>query len=163
MGLFDDLTKTITKSGAAVIDKAKEVTEIASQTAAMEKEKLALEKLYNDLGRKMFENYKEELVSKFPEEVDKIEESLRKISEARENINDKKGNRICPACGKEIPKGSSFCTACGRRVTKSTSAFCPSCGKEVSKNTAFCPSCGTAIPKVDTAKEENGDNPYGEA
>ena len=120
MGLFDDLTKTITKSGAAVIDKAKEVTEIASQTAAMEKEKIALEKLYNDLGKKMFENYKEELVSRFPEEVDKIEESLRRIAEAKENINDKKGNRICPACGKEIPKGSSFCTACGRRVTKST-------------------------------------------
>ena len=162
MGLFDDLTKTIAKSGAAVVDKAKEVTEIASATAAMEKEKVTLEKLYNNLGKKMFEEYKEELISKFPEEVDKIEDSLRKIAEAKENINDKKGTRICPACGKEIPKGSSFCTSCGRRVTKSTSAFCPSCGKEVSKNSAFCPSCGTAIPKT-AAKEETGDNPYGES
>ncbi|MBO4679839.1 MAG: zinc-ribbon domain-containing protein [Lachnospiraceae bacterium] len=163
MGLFDDLTKTIAKSGAAVVDKAKEVSEIASATASMEKEKLALEKLYNDLGKKMFENYKEDLAFKFPEEVNKIEESLKKISEAKDNINDKKGNKICPSCGKEIPKGSSFCTACGRRVTKTGSAFCPSCGKEVSKNTAFCPSCGTAIPKVEERKDEAGDNPYGEA
>jgi len=163
MGLFDDLTKTITKSGAAVAEKAKEVSEIASATAAMEKEKIALEKLYNDLGRKMFENYKEELISKFPEEVDKIEEGLRRVSESKDLINDKKGNKICPSCGKEIPKGSSFCTSCGRRVTKTGSAFCPSCGKEVSKNSAFCPSCGTAIPKVDDAKDESGDNPYGEA
>ena len=56
----------------------------------------------------------------------------------------------------------AFCPNCGAEV-KEGAAFCPSCGKEVSKNTAFCPSCGTAIPKVDTTKEENGDNPYGEA
>ena len=162
MGLFDDLTKTIVKGGNAVVDKAKEVSEIASDTAAMEKEKVALEKLYNELGKKMFEGHKEELTAMFPEMVDKIEDSLKKIAIAKENINDKRGTRVCPACGKEIPKGSSFCTSCGRRVTKSTSAFCPSCGREVSKNHAFCPSCGTAIPKA-PAKEETGDNPYGEA
>lgn len=162
MGLFDDLTKTIVKGGNAVVDKVKEVSEIASDTAAMEKEKVALEKLYNNIGKKMFEEYKDDLLSKFPEEVGKIEDSLKKIAIAKENINDKRGTRVCPACGKEIPKGSSFCTSCGRRVTKSTSAFCPSCGKEVSKNSAFCPACGTAIPKS-APKEETGDNPYSES
>ena len=162
MGIIEDLTKTLTKGGAAVVEKAKEGVEIASAAASMEKEKLALEKIYNEIGKKMYASYREDLMLKFPEEVEKIEAGLKKISDAKGSINDKKGTRICPACGKEIPKGSSFCTECGRRVTKAGSAFCPSCGREVSKNSAFCPACGTELKKNDAVKE-GGDNPYGEA
>ena len=162
MGFLDDLTKTIAKSGAAVAEKAKDVSEIASATATMEKEKLALEKLYNELGKKMYENYKEDLIAKVPELVEKIDASVNKIADAKININEKKGNRTCPSCGKELVKNSSFCPSCGRKVTRANAAFCPACGKEVSKSSAFCPACGASLPKAEQPKEEAPENPYGE-
>ena len=155
MGFLDDLSKTISKGGSAVAEKAKEISELTSATTTMEKEKVALEKLYNELGKKMYEGFKDEAFEKFPELAQKIDNSLTKIAEAKANIDEKKGNRTCPSCGKALAKGSSFCPACGRKVVKATSAFCPSCGKEVSKGSTFCPACGAGLPKVEQQKEES--------
>lgn len=116
MGFFDNLSDKISTGGAKVAEKAKDVTEIATLTATVEKEKVVLEKLYNEVGKKFFENYKEELRAKFPEEVGKMEASLKKIEDSKNAIKDKKGVAVCPACGKEVPKNAKFCPACGAKM-----------------------------------------------
>lgn len=133
MGFLDNLTEKITQGTEIVAKKAKEVSEVAALTATVEKEKLYVEKLYNELGKKCYELYKEELRSRFPEEVEKIDSSMAKIDESKEKIKASKGTRTCPGCGKEVDKETNFCPACGAVIAREEENFETS--EETTENT----------------------------
>lgn len=116
MGFLDKLSDSISKGSAQVAKKAKEVSDIASITAGMEKEKALIEKAYYDLGKKMFAEHKDVLAGALPEEVAKVEESFKKIEDAKEQLRIAKGINVCPGCGKEVAKDVCFCPACGAKM-----------------------------------------------
>lgn len=154
MGFLDKLSDSITSGSAKVAEKAKEVSEIATLTATVEKEKLNLEKLYREIGQKFLEENKDDATAKYPEIVAKYDESTKKIEDAKEAIRKAKGTLVCPVCGKEVPKGTKFCPACGAELpvveeveepVKADVVKCPACGNELPAGTAFCTKCGTKL------------------
>ena len=152
MGFLDKLTDSISTGSAKVADKAKEVTEIATLTATVEKEKVNADKLYKELGQKFYEQYKNLVAEKFPEDAAKIDESVAKIDDAKEAIRKVKGIQLCPKCGKEVAKDTKFCPTCGAEMPviveeepAATGVTCPTCGAVLPEGTAFCTKCGTKL------------------
>lgn len=125
MGFLDNLSDKLTAGGAKVAEKAKEVSGIATLTASIEKDKVAVDKLYTEIGKKFFEQYKDELAAKFPEEVGKIAEIVEKMEASRASLRDLKGIQICPGCGKEVDKTVKFCPACGAVIPEAAPAEAP--------------------------------------
>ena len=113
MGFLEDLSDKITRGGATVAKKAKEVSEVATLTATVEKEKINLDKLYMQAGKQMYEEKREILASNFPASVAKIDETIKKIDDAKEAIKVAKGVSVCPGCGKEVERNVRFCPYCG--------------------------------------------------
>lgn len=113
MGFFDNLGDKLQAGGSKVVEKTKEAAEIAKLTASVEKEKLAMEKVYTDVAKKFYEQFRDELAAKFPEETAKLDESAKKIADAKAALKVLKGVQTCPACGKEVDKDVKFCPACG--------------------------------------------------
>lgn len=156
MGFLDKLSDSISSGSAQVAKKAKEVSEIATLTATIEKEKINLEKIYREIGQKFLEENKTEADAKCPELAAKYDESTKKIEEAKEAIRKAKGLTLCPDCGKEVDKDTKFCPACGKELpvvaeeVKEESVAedvvkCPACGNELPVGTAFCTKCGTKL------------------
>ena len=52
--------------------------------------------------------------------------------------------KICPKCGKELPKRVKFCTGCGAKQedVAPTTKTCPGCGKILPLEAKFCLDCG---------------------
>ncbi len=113
MGFFDNLGDKLQAGGSKVVEKTKEAAEIAKLTATVEKEKLAMDKVYTDIAKKFYEQFRDELAAKFPEETAKLDESAKKIAEAKAALKEVKGVQACPACGKDVDKDVKFCPACG--------------------------------------------------
>ncbi len=152
MGFLDKLTDSISTGTAKVADKAKEVTEIATLTAAVEKEKVNADKLYKELGQKFYEQYKDLAAEKFPEDAAKLDESVAKIDDAKEAIRKAKGIQLCPKCSREVARDTKFCPECGTEMPViveeepvAKGVTCPSCGAVLPKDTAFCTKCGTKL------------------
>lgn len=154
MGFLDNLSDKLSKGTETVGKKAKEVSEYASLTAVVEKEKVVQEKLYNELGKKVYAECKDAVSEKCAEEIAKLDESFKKMNDAKDQIRDKKGNQICPGCGKEVAKGSKFCPACGAvmpeeaeeaPVEEAPANVCPTCGEKNEDDAMFCTKCGTKL------------------
>lgn len=56
-------------------------------------------------------------------------------------------DRICPHCGKRLPKDSEFCQFCGKKLEIIVYQVCPHCGKHLPSDSEFCQYCGNAISK----------------
>ena len=116
MSFIDKLSESITSGTEKVAKKAKEVSDVASLTAGMEKEKVSIEKLYRDIGKKMYEEHKDVLTSALPEETAMVDGCYERIDVAAASIKEAKGIRTCPSCGKEIVRESAFCYVCGAKL-----------------------------------------------
>lgn len=122
MGFLDNITDKISQGSAKVAEKAKEVSELAQLSAVVEKEKVVQEKLYLELGKAMYNQYKDVAAEKLPEVAGKIDDSVKKMEEAKAAIKAKKGNPVCPGCGKEVTKETRFCPACGAVIPETAEA-----------------------------------------
>jgi len=122
MGFLDNLQNKISAGSAVVAEKAKEVSELASLSATVEKEKVVQEKLYYELGKKVYAECKDSVADSCADVLAKIEESFKKMEDAKEALRTKKGNPVCPGCGKEVAKGTKFCPACGAVIPEEEEA-----------------------------------------
>lgn len=122
MGFFDNLGDKLQQGGTKVVEKTKEAAEIAKLTAVVEKEKMAMDKVFTDLAKKFYDQYRDELAAKFPEETAKLDESAKKIADAKDALKAVKGVQVCPACGKEVDKDIKFCPACGAAMPAAAEA-----------------------------------------
>lgn len=115
MSFFNDLGKKTTETTVRIATEAKLKIEIAEN-----KEKI--KELYEEVGRKVYENHIREKnidINEFiKDDCSKIDELSKEIEEARKGIlilNDKK---MCKKCFAEIDTDAIFCQKCGVRQTE---------------------------------------------
>ncbi|MDD3139265.1 MAG: zinc ribbon domain-containing protein [Lachnospiraceae bacterium] len=115
---FEDLGRKITKTAENVGKKTDEVVEvqkIKSQIRTLEKTN---ERDFLDLGKMLYERYKNgEVVdgdcAEICEEMSKREEA---IAQLEDQVADAKGMVICATCESRIAKGMAFCPNCGAKI-----------------------------------------------
>ncbi len=90
----------------------------------------------------------------------KVEEEFEE-KEFKEEAGEEVREKLCPACGTEIPEGYVFCPECGTKIEKDEEPIeeakeniCPECGTEIPEGYVFCPECGTKVGNSDEAEEK---------
>ena len=115
MSFFNELGKKTTETTSKIATEAKLKIEIAEN-------KEEIKSLYEELGRKVFENHIREENINIHDLINgdclKIDELSNKIENARKEIlvlNDKK---MCKKCFAEIEINNMFCPKCGKKQTE---------------------------------------------
>ncbi len=112
MGFFNELSDSIvntTKDLGKMAQNATDATKLSYDKKVKEAE---LSKLYEKLGRKYYEEHKDEE----SEEIQAITEIINKIQELSNDILDKKGAKACPKCGALVKGEAAFCSNCGTKL-----------------------------------------------
>lgn len=116
MAFFDELTKGIKATSQTVAQKTKEIGETVQIKSQMNTEKETIARLYESIGKQVFELANEEAEEKFASEFASIRSAMNKIAELKSVLADMDGCVICPKCGEKIDKASRFCMKCGAPV-----------------------------------------------
>jgi len=112
MGLLDDLSESITNTTrdlGKMAQNAGDMTKLQYDKKVKENELL---KLYEKLGRKYYEEHKDE----DSEDIKEITAVTLRIKEISDNIMALKGGVACPKCNALVKAGSKFCSACGEKI-----------------------------------------------
>ncbi len=112
MGFFNDLGKKTTEATSKIAREAKlkmKITENRSKTKS----------LYEELGRKVYENHIRENDTNLKEIVKddciKIDTLSKETEEARKQILTINNKKLCNNCFAEIEIESMFCPKCGKK------------------------------------------------
>lgn len=116
MAFFDELTKGIKATSQTVAQKTKEIGETVQIKSQMNTEKETIARLYESIGKQVFELANEEAEEKFTSEFASIRSAMNKIAELESALADMDGCIICQTCGAKIDKASKFCMSCGAPV-----------------------------------------------
>ena len=112
MGLLDELSDSIantTKDLGKMAQNAGDMTKLQYDKKVKEGE---LTKLYDKLGRKCYEEHKDEDI----EEIKEITACELRLKEISDDIMALKGGKACPKCGALVKTGSRYCSACGEKI-----------------------------------------------
>ena len=112
MGLFDEISDSIvntTKDLGKMAQNATDMTKLQYDKKVKEGE---LSKLYEKLGKKYYEEHKDE----DSQEIKEITAVTLRIKEISDDIMALKGGVACPKCGALVKNGSMYCSACGEKI-----------------------------------------------
>lgn len=117
---LENLGKTLSETAKSVGEKTDEfiaIQKLRSHQTTLENE---VKKNYRDMGEMVFQKFIDG--EAFSEEIADICREVMQlqseIAECKENIAQKKGQAICPACGASAPKDADFCMRCGSPIPK---------------------------------------------
>lgn len=122
MAFFDELTRGIKATSQTVAQKTKEISETVQIKSQMNAEKDTIARLYEAIGKQVFESADEAAEQKFVSEFASIRSAMSKLAELEASLADMDGCILCPECGAKIDKRSRFCMKCGAPVEVSEAA-----------------------------------------
>lgn len=112
-----------------------------------------LKKVYEEIGKKYYEDNKDNLnndsYQQYFREIEKIESEKEKIESRKLMLQ---GRRKCQYCQAIVPIESKFCNMCGEKMPEikvpekeiegSDIRKCMNCGNTLETDAMFCPNCG---------------------
>lgn len=126
---FNNVTKSVYKQSKGFLRSTKLSMDLASEESN-------LKSIYTEIGKKVHEIYAYggSLGKFFDEKYRDLLECEQKIDALRKELDDAKGTKTCPKCGKSAASAAEFCPKCGTRMDESM------------ENVAFAQSAGYAAP-----------------
>ena len=118
---FGNLSKTLKKTVDTVGKKTDEFVEIQKIRTRQHVLEDQIEKNYQDIGQIIYNRYLngeafDENLAGICKDITDLE---KEIADCREDVANKRGRIVCPACGASVPKDAAFCSAavllCRRR------------------------------------------------
>lgn len=122
MDIFNKIGDTIKSTGKDVSQKAKDLSGIAKLKLDIKMKEDFVEKQYAQIGKKYFEDHKDDEILEF-EEIQIIEEALETIKRMQLQILDLKGGKECPNCGAFSDEKAEFCSNCGEHLNSTASSY----------------------------------------
>jgi len=112
-GFFENIGK---KAGEAV-KKSGELVEITKLNMNITTEEGKIQKLYNQIGKKVYENYcqTDKVDELFAEDCNTIKDYENTIRNLKNKIMEIKNMKICTNCGAELERTTVFCPKCGAK------------------------------------------------
>ena len=161
---FSDKVKDVSKKVGDVAEKTyKTVADKSNQMIKGAKLRIQISDLeqeiqimYEDMGKRIYEIYKNgEVVEGFEKDCKKIEKMYKEIVSLDEKSLYIKNLRKCVNCGEIIELENKFCPACGEKQKKVKEPkepqegvvvkICSECGKEHGVEVKFCTKCGNKL------------------
>lgn len=148
MAFFDEIGKKLSQTGQGVVQKTKEMADVAKLNSAIADEEGKINNNYYLIGKLYVSIHMEDCEDDFKGMISDIRISESKVREYRQQIKTIKGVVKCEKCGAEVADNIAFCSACGSPMPHRESGNaenkekCESCGSLVNKGMRFCTVCG---------------------
>jgi len=118
MSAFDLFLSKAKDTAKKVTNKSGEIIEIAKLNLAVTNEEDKIEKVYTEIGKKLYGTYcagqsVDQDIKNLCEEVDDEEARVRML---KRKIGDLKQTSFCKSCGAVVKKDALFCPKCGIRL-----------------------------------------------
>ena len=113
---IEALSKKIKKFGMDTMTEVQKMNEIRQLTSRVNEEKKKINAVYAEMGKKLYELYKEVPFEGFEAEFQSIEEKFTLIDLLQDQIRGVRGVVLCENCNTEVNAGERFCSNCGNRM-----------------------------------------------
>ena len=115
---FEELGKKLKNFSQDTMTEVQKMNEVRQLNGKISDEKKLLNRLYLEMGQKLYDTYKDvELpLEEFDGDFRKIRERYVAIDLLQEKIRNVKGVVLCPCCNMEVAAGDRYCTNCGNKM-----------------------------------------------
>lgn len=113
---FEDITKKLKKFGKDTVVEVQKLNEVRQLGSRINEEKKKLNSIYAEMGKKLYNQYKEAPIDGFEDEIRTIEEKFSMIDLLQDQIRAVKGVVLCPCCNTEVAATERFCSNCGSKM-----------------------------------------------
>ena len=115
---FEELGKKLKKFSQDTMTEVQKMNEVRQLNGKISDEKKLLNRLYLEMGQKLYDTYKDvELpLEEFDSDFRKIRERYVAMDLLQEKIRNVKGVVLCPCCNMEVAAGDRYCTNCGNKM-----------------------------------------------
>lgn len=113
---FEELSRKFKKIGKDTVTEVQKLNEIRQLNGRVSEEKKALNQIYMEMGKKLYELYKDAPLEGFEAEMQSVEEKFSMIDLLQDQIRGVKGVSLCPNCNMEVGAGERFCSNCGEKM-----------------------------------------------
>ena len=115
---FEELGKKLKKFSQDTMTEVQKMNEVRQLNGKISDEKKLLNRLYLEMGQKLYDTYKDvELpLEEFDGDFRKVRERYVAIDLLQEKIRNVKGVVLCPCCNMEVAAGDRYCTNCGNKM-----------------------------------------------
>ena len=116
MAFFDKLSETLTNASKDVSQKAKDLSGVAKLTMDIHTKEDQVQKLYAQIGKRYFEEHKDDADISEYTQMTQIKEMLTVIEDMKKELCELKGTKVCPRCGQEVKTADMYCKSCGVKL-----------------------------------------------
>ena len=166
MAFFDKISETLSKGSKNIIDKTKDLTDIAKLNGQISSEENKIRDAYIALGKAYYKKYRNHPDASEAVQFETIANAEIAIAKYKTEIQAIRKVTICHNCGAEIASDALFCPKCGAKKgsvkeeevktaeQENNPSVCPRCGAELEEGTAFCQACGEQIEEQQEETEK---------
>lgn len=113
---FEDLGRKVKKFSRSTMEEVQKMNEVRQLNGKVNEAQKQIRNLYSEMGKKLYEHYKEEALVGFEAEIHAISDKFVRIEELKEQIRQVKGVVLCPCCHMEVSAAERFCSNCGNKM-----------------------------------------------
>lgn len=115
---FEEISKKVKKFSKDTMVEVQKMNEMRQLNSKVNEEKRYLNKLYLEMGKKLYDKYKDADTAPegFEAEFRKITERYSVMDLLQDEIRQVKGVVLCPCCNMEVAATERFCSNCGNRM-----------------------------------------------
>lgn len=117
---FEGLRQTLTETAEAVGKKTEDLVEIQKLRSKLRCAQRDVEQEYKKIGGMIYHRFitGEVMDEELAQMCENIMELKNQAARYQEELANRKGQNICPACGSSNPKDAAFCMHCGTVIAK---------------------------------------------
>jgi hypothetical protein len=113
---FEEIGKKVKQIGKDTVEEVQKLNEVRQLNGKVNDTKKQIKNLYLEIGKKLYEQYKEAPFDGFESEIQAISEKYVEMEQLKDQVRKVKGVVLCPCCNMEVAKGERFCSNCGNKM-----------------------------------------------
>lgn len=113
---FEEISKKVKQFGIDTMTEVQKLNEVRQLNGRINDEKKKITQTYTEMGKRIYELYKETPLEGFEADIEVIEECIRMIDLLQDQIRTVKGVVLCPCCNMEVNVTEKFCSNCGNKM-----------------------------------------------
>lgn len=113
MNILDMLQEKLSATGNIVAKKTMDIADLTKASIRLASEEEKLEKVFADIGRIYYEQYKDDPDVKIKGYIAQVELMKEQVEELRLAVYTLKGEQPCTKCGKAVKNHAKYCSHCG--------------------------------------------------
>lgn len=149
MSFFDDLGKTLDKTGRTIANKASGIVDSTKLSHQISQEEKAMDEIYRQIGIAYYSIFGQAPDERLAPMCGDIRQKMELLASLRQQELTARGKRLCQNCGAECDLYfQPVCYSCGTELPHLTPPGmrpCPNCTQDIPQESLYCPCCGTYV------------------